>query len=149
MLSLPEMNLTPVISYPIYELTNRFRSDHASVTHATHSERATLLNSLSFVFKTSFLPYHRVTYDYCKVVQWDVIGVYRWILPKFYLSLSHNGIHLSVLFISAEYAHSMQQYLARWKTSKSTAENGNHLILPMSLTHIKPSLRTICKRDHT
>ena len=37
------------------------------------SEMVTQLNSLSFMFKISFLPKYRVKYDglYCKVAQWD------------------------------------------------------------------------------
>ena len=32
------------------------------------------LNSISLVFKMSFLPKYRVIYcDYCKVVQWDIM----------------------------------------------------------------------------
>ena len=47
---------------------------------------AALLNSLFlFVFKMSFLPKYRVIYyDYIVkgAVGYNVIGVYRWILPK-------------------------------------------------------------------
>ena len=45
---------------------------------------AALLNSLSFMFTNSFLPKYRVKYyDYISgPVGYDVIGVYRWILPK-------------------------------------------------------------------
>ena len=51
------------------------------------SEMVTLLNSLCFVFKILFLPKYCVKYhDY--IVNWyavgyNVIGVSRWILPKF------------------------------------------------------------------
>ena len=53
------------------------------------SEMAALLNSLSFVFKTLFLPKHCVKhYHYNKIsraVGYNAISVYRWILPKFWL----------------------------------------------------------------
>ena len=47
-----------------------------------------MLNSLSFMFTISFLPKYLVIYYDC-IVKWqngavgyNVIGVYRWILPK-------------------------------------------------------------------
>ena len=47
------------------------------------SEMATLLNSLYFVFKMSFLPKYRVNYYDYIVMGCNVIGVYRWILAQF------------------------------------------------------------------
>ena len=48
---------------------------------------AALLNSLSVAFKNLFLPkYHVKYYDYIVksgAVGYNVIGVYRWILPNF------------------------------------------------------------------
>ena len=49
---------------------------------------AALLNSLFFVFKKSFLPLEVSCHNYIMIillsgaVGYNVIGVYRWILPK-------------------------------------------------------------------
>ena len=52
-----------------------------------HAKVAILLTSLLFVFKNSFLPKFRVNY-YDYIIKWcfgifNVIGVYRWVLPTF------------------------------------------------------------------
>ena len=59
----------------------------AGLGHACQSgSMAILLTSLRFVFKISFLPKYRVNY-YDYIIKWclgyNVIGVYRWILPTF------------------------------------------------------------------
>ena len=59
------------------------RQSHGSGCQS--SEMAALLNSLSFAFTNSFLPKYRVKYyDHITVeVGYNVIGVYRWMFPKF------------------------------------------------------------------
>ena len=44
---------------------------------------AGLLNSLFFVFKISVLPKYRFKYYDSGAVGYNVIGMYRWIMPKF------------------------------------------------------------------